>query len=54
MVNFNFSGKGLGLASPPHFVYDFSFMIYILLTDQIILLLLLLKILENMCITIVY
>ena len=24
MLNFNFSEKGLGLVSPPHFVYDFS------------------------------
>ena len=24
MLNFNFSEKGLGLVSPPHFVHDFS------------------------------
>ena len=24
MLNFDFSEKGLGLVSPPHFVYDFS------------------------------
>ena len=24
MLNFNFSEKGLGLVSPPDFVYDFS------------------------------
>ena len=24
MLNVNFSQKGLGLVSPPHFVYDFS------------------------------
>ena len=24
MLNFNFSEKGLGLVSPPHFVYDFE------------------------------
>ena len=24
MLNFDFLKKGLGLASPPHFVYDFS------------------------------
>ena len=24
MLNFNFPEKGLGLVSPPHFVYDFS------------------------------
>ena len=41
MLNFNFSEKGLGLVSPPHFVYDFSrkmskcLSCYILLTDQI-------------------
>ena len=38
MLNFNFSEKGLGLVSPPHFVYDFSrkmFPCYVLLTDQI-------------------
>ena len=38
MLNFNFSEKGLGLLSPPYFVYDFSkicFSCYILLTDQI-------------------
>ena len=38
MLNCNFSEKGLGLISPPHFVYDFSrkmFLCYILLTDQI-------------------
>ena len=39
MLDFNFSEKGLGLVSPPHFVYDFSkkkcFSSYILLTDQI-------------------
>ena len=38
MLNFSFPEKGLGLVSPPHFVYDFSrvmFLSYILLTDQI-------------------
>ena len=38
MLNFNFSEKGLGLVSQPHFVYDFSrkcFSCYILLPDQI-------------------
>ena len=38
MLSFNFSEKGLGLVSPPHFVYDFSrkcFSCYSLLTDQI-------------------
>ena len=42
MVNFNFSEKGLGLVSPPHFVYHFvyqrkCFSCYNLLTDQIAL-----------------
>ena len=35
MLNFDFSEQGLGLASPPHFVYDFSREVYILLTDHI-------------------
>ena len=38
MLNFNFSEKGLGLVSPPHFVYDFQekcLSCYILLTDQV-------------------
>ena len=38
MLDFNFSEKGLGLVSPPHFVYDFQekcFLCYIRLTDQI-------------------
>ena len=38
MFSFNFSGKGLGLASQPHFMHDFSkkcFSCYILLTNQI-------------------
>ena len=38
MLNFNFLEKGLGLAFPPHFVYDFSqkkISRYILLTYQI-------------------
>ena len=36
--NFNFPEKGLGLVFPPHFVYDFSrkmFLLLHLLTDQI-------------------
>ena len=36
MINLNFSGKGLGLAIPSHFVYGFlkkSFSCYILSTD---------------------
>ena len=38
MLNFDFSEKGLGLALPPHFMYDYSrkcFTCYILLTHQI-------------------
>ena len=38
MLNFNFSEKGLGLVSWPHFAYNFSkknFPFSILLTDQI-------------------
>ena len=36
--NFDFLGKGLGIVSPPYFVYEFSrkqFSYYSLLTDQI-------------------
>ena len=38
MFNFNFAEKGLGLVSPPHFVYDFQekgFSCYMLLADPI-------------------
>ena len=31
MLNFNFSEKGLGLDSPPHFVYDFSRKMFLML-----------------------
>ena len=31
MFNFNFSEKGLGLVSPPHFVHDFSRKIFLML-----------------------
>ena len=40
MLNLNFSEKGLGLVSPPHYGYDFSrkcFPCYILLTEQMVL-----------------
>ena len=40
MLNFDFSEKGLGLVSAPHFGYDFSrkmFIMLYLLTDQILL-----------------
>ena len=29
MLNFNFSEKGPGIVSPPHFVYDFSRKIFL-------------------------
>ena len=58
MLNFNFSEKGLGLISPPHFVYDFSRKMLLKLhpinwTNFIVWLPLLLQILGNMCIIIV-
>ena len=58
MLNFNFSEKGLGLVSPPHFVYGFSRKMFLLLhtinwTNFIVWLLLLLEILGNISITIV-
>ena len=58
MFNFNFSEKGLGLVSPPHFVYDFWGKMFIMLhsinwPNFIVWLSLLLAILGNMCITIV-
>ena len=31
MLNFDFSEKGLGLVSPPHFVYDFSRKMFLML-----------------------
>ena len=57
ILNFNFSEKGLGLVSPPHFVYDFSRKMFLMLhsinwPNFIVWLLLLLEILGNMCITI--
>ena len=59
MLNFNFSEKGLGLFFPPHFLYDFSRKIFLMLhsinlPNFIVWLPLLLKILDNMCITIIY
>ena len=54
MLNFDFLEKGLGIVFPPHFVYDFSkemfLMLYILLSDQLSLLH---AILDNMYIVIV-
>ena len=59
VLNFNFSEKGLGLVSPPHFVYDFSRKMFLMLhcinwPNFIAWLPLLLDILGNICITIVY
>ena len=58
MLNFNFSEKGLGLVSQPHFVNDFSRKIFPMLysinwPNFIVSLPLLLEIFGNMCITIV-
>ena len=58
MLNFNFSGKSLGLVHPPHFVYDFSRKKFHMLhsinwPNFVFWLSLLLTILSNMCITIV-
>ena len=58
MLNFNFSEKGLGLVSSPHFVYDFSKMTFLMLYSIYwpnfnVWLPLFLDILVNMCITIV-
>ena len=58
MPNFNFPGKGLGLVSPSHFVYNFSRKMFLMLhstnwANFIVWLPLLLEILGNMCITIV-
>ena len=54
MFNFNFPEKCLGLVSPPHFVYDFSRKLFlILLTDQS-LLPLLLEVFGNMYTTTVW
>ena len=52
MVNFNFPEKDLGLVSPPHFMYDFSRKIFLMLYSVkwptfIVWLPLLLEILDN-------
>ena len=57
ITNFNFSEKGLGLVSPPHFVHDFSRKMFLMLLsinrpNFIVWLPLLLEILGNMFITI--
>ena len=59
MLNFNFSEKSLGLISPPHFVYDFSRKLFLMLhsinwPNFIFWLSLLLEILDNMCIAIIF
>ena len=59
MLNFDFLEKGLGVASPPHFVYDFSRKIFITLyfinwPNFVVWLLLLLEILGNMCIVFIF
>ena len=58
MLTLNFSEKGLGIVSPPHFVYDFSRKIILMLysinwPNFIACLPLLLDILDNMCIVVV-
>ena len=58
MLDFDFLDKGLGIASPAHFVYDFSTKMFPMLystnwPDLIVCLPLLLEILGNMCIAIV-
>ena len=58
MLNFSFLGKGLGKVSTPHFVYDFSTKMFLILysvnwPNFIVWLPLLLEILGNMCIAIV-
>ena len=59
MLNFDFLGKGLGIVSQVHFVYDFSTKIFLMLysinwSNVIVWLSLLLEILGNICIAIVY
>ena len=58
MLNFDFSGKSLGIISPAHFVYDFSTEMFLMLhsinwRNFIVWLPLFLEILDNMCIAIV-
>ena len=59
MLNLDFLEKGLGIVSPPHFVYDFSGKMFLMLysikrSNFIVSLPLLLEILGNLCIAIVY
>ena len=57
MLKFNFLERGLGLVSPPNFVYDVSRKMFLMLNSirpsLIVNMLLLLEILSNMCIEIV-
>ena len=58
MLNFDFLGKGLGIVSPAHFVYDISTKMFLMLycinwPSFITWLPLLLEILGNMCIAII-
>ena len=58
MLDFHLSEKGLGLVSPPHFMYDFSKKMFLILhsinwPSFIVWLSLLLEIWGNMCIKIV-
>ena len=55
MLNFSFLEKGLGIVSPPHFVYDFSTKMFLLIYSSnwpnfFAWLPLVLEILGNMCI----
>ena len=59
MLNFNFPEKSLGLVFPPHFVYNFLRIMFLMLysinwPNFIVWLPLFLEMLDNMCITIVY
>ena len=35
MLNFNFSGNALGIVSPPHFEYDFSRKMFLMILQGI-------------------
>ena len=59
MLNFYFLGKGLGIVSPAHFVYDFSRKVFLMLysinwPNFVAWFVLLLEILGNKCIAIVW
>ena len=53
ILNFDFSGKGYGVASPAHFIYDFFMLYSINCPNLIVWLTLLPEILGNMCIVII-